>query len=236
MTQPFRPDELLGPDGSADPAELAAALDVARQIERTVGSDGVRPTPGFSDRVMAAVATQPAPRRSRLAALAGVLRVAVQTTVNANRPPLVRARALAIVLAALLALGSIGGAATLAAAGALNLFQPHPSSGPLFTPHPQLSPSHDPNETNDPGRTTEPTEPTETAEPGETPEPTEPTETAEPGDTPEPGASDHSGNDGGGDGGGSGGDGGGTATPRPSHSHEPRETPEPTETPAPSDN
>jgi hypothetical protein len=224
VTQPFRPDELTGADGAADQADLAAALDVARLIERSVGADGVRPTPGFSDRVMAAVATQPAPHRSRLAALAGVLRMAVQTTLNANRPPLARARALAIVLAALIALGSIGGAATLAAAGALNLFQPHPSSGPLLTPHPQLSPSHDPNETHDPGRSPEPTE---SVGPSETPEPTE---TSEPGDTPEPTASDHHG---GSDG---SGDGGGKGTPGPSRTLEPRETPEPTGSPEPSDN
>ena len=224
MTQPFRPDELAGSEGPVDPADLAAALDLARLIERSVGADGVRPTPGFSDRVMAAVATQPAPRRSRLAAIVGGLRLAVQTALNANRPPLVRARALAIVLAALIALGSIGGAATLAAAGALNLFQPHPSSGPLLTPHPQLSPSHDPNATHDPGRTPEPTE---SVGPSEAPEPTE---TSEPGDTREPSASDHHG---GSDG---SGDGGGKDTPGPSGTPEPRDTPEPTGSPEPSDN
>jgi len=229
VTRPFRPDELSGIDGPADPADLAAALGTGRLIERTVGADGVQPTPGFSDRVMAAIASEPAPTRNRLAMLAGAFRLTWQTVLSANRPPMVRARALAIVLGALIALGSIGGAATLAAAGALNLFQPHPSSGPLLTPHPQVSPSHDPGETHEPERTSEPSE---TVEPSETPEPSE---TAEPGDSPEPQASDQprgSGGDGGGDGGGGGS---GKATPGPGHTSEPRETPEPTESPEPSD-
>lgn len=233
MTRPFRPDELTGSDQPADSAELAAASEVARLIERRLGTDGVRPTPGFSERVMAAVAAQPAPRRSRLAILAGALRMTWQTALSANRPPLVRARALAIVLAALVALGSIGGAATLAAAGALNLLQPHPTVAPLVIPHPQPSHSPEPAQTQDPRRSPEPSQ---AVGPAETPEPAE---TAEPGETPEPSASDHSG---GGDGsGGGGGDGGGggsgsKATPGPGHTPEPRETPEPPETPEPSDN
>ena len=66
MTGPFRPDELRGPTESDDPAELAAALEAARLLERAVGADGVRPSPDFTSRVMAAVVAQPAPRRSRL--------------------------------------------------------------------------------------------------------------------------------------------------------------------------
>ncbi len=225
MTRPFRPDELTGSDQPADPAELAAASDVARLIERRLGTDGVRPTPGFSDRVMAAVATQPAPRRSRLAVMAGALRTTWQTALSANRPPLVRAKALAIVLAALIALGSIGGAATLAAAGALNLLQPHPTLEPVVTPNPQPSRSPEPVQTQDPRRSPAPTE---IVGPAATPEPTE---TSEPGDTPEPSTSDHSGGGDGSSGGGGGGDGsgGGKATPDPGRTAEPHQTPEPTE-------
>ena len=223
MTQPIRPDELSALDGQGDPAELAAALGTARLIERTAGADGVRPTPGFSDRVMAAIAGEPLPRRNRLVALAGLFRLTWQTMLSANRPPMVRARALAIVLGALIALGSLGGAATLAAAGALNLFQAHPSSGPSQLPHPQVSPSPDPTQTHEPEHTSAPSE---TPEASESPEPTE---TAEPGDSPEPAASDHprpSGGDGG---------GGGKATPRPSHTPEPVHTPEPSHSPEPTE-
>lgn len=228
MTRPFRADELSSAEAPGDPAELAAAVEVARLIERTVGADGVLPTPGFSDRVMAAVATQPAPRRSHLAALSGAIRATWQTALSANRPPLVRAKALAIVLVVLVALGSIGGAVTLAAAGALNLFQAHPSSGPLITPGPQPKASPDSTETRNPDASPEPTE---TVGPGETPEPSETVESSE---TSELGGSDNPG--GGGGGGGDGGSGSGSkATPRPGRTTEPTETPEPTETANPSD-
>jgi hypothetical protein len=218
MNRPFRTDELSGPDAPGDPAELAAALEVARVFERSVGVDGVRPTPGFSDRVMAAVALEPAPRRSRLAVLLGALRSTWQTVLNANRPPLVRAQALAIVLVVMIALGSIGGAATLAAAGALNLFQAHPTSGPLITPVPQ--PRVSPDSTEAPKSSKSP-EPTESVGPVQTPEVSE---TPEPGETPEPTSSDRPG----------GGDGS-KATSGPGHTPEPTETPEPTDTPEPSD-
>ncbi len=220
MNTPFRPDELNGAETPVDSAELAAALAVARLIERTVRAAGVLPTPGFSDRVMSAVATEAAPHRSRLAALAGVLGAAWRTALSANRPPLVRARAMAIVLVAVLAVGSIGGGATLAAAGALNLFGPHPTTSPVITHEPGPSPNRRSPEPPNPGLSPSP----DRVGPSESPDPSE---TVEPSETPEPSSTD--------DGGGGSGGGGGAATPRPSGTHEPAETPEPSHTPEPSD-
>ena len=230
MTRPFHPDELRGRTGSDDPTELAAALEAARLLERAVGADGVRPSPDFTTGVMAAIASQPAPRRSRLALLAGMLQGAWRTALAAGQPPMIRARAIAIILVAVVALGSVGGAATLAAAGAIDLFGPHGTPTPLLSPGPTTRPTHEPSTSPNPGLTPEPTE---LESPGEPPEASE---TPEPGETPEPtGTDDHGG------GGGSGGDGGGSATPRPSRTPratdkpEPTETPEPTEAPEPSD-
>ncbi len=213
MTQPFRPGELSEPGAPDDAAELATALEMARLIERSVGADGVRPSPGFSDRVMAEVASQPAPHQRGLAIFLAAARTMWQTALNVKQPRLVRARALAVLLAALLVLGSMGGAATLAAAGALNLFASQPSSGPVTTSVPERNPSPRPTR-----RTTKSPEPTEEVGPGDTPEASE---------TPEPGASDD-------DGAGSGG-GDGTVSPWPSRTPEPDDTPKPGSTPEPSD-
>ena len=59
----FDPSELSG-GGEPEPstAELADALAVARDLESLSAEPGVRPTAGFEDRVMAAIATEPAPR------------------------------------------------------------------------------------------------------------------------------------------------------------------------------
>ena len=88
---------------------------------------------------MTAVAAQPVPRRSRIGLLARTLQGAWRTALAVGQPPMIRARALAVVLVAVLALGSFGGAVTLAAAGALDLFGPHPLPTPLLHPR-----AHDP--------------------------------------------------------------------------------------------
>ena len=66
MTGPqrrFDPAELRIP-GEPDPtlAEQADALATARDLEALALDSGVRPTDGFEDRVMAAIAAEPAPR------------------------------------------------------------------------------------------------------------------------------------------------------------------------------
>ena len=55
MTGPFRPGEL---DSAGEPLRLveqAQALSAARELEAAAMAADVRPTPGFSERVMAAV-------------------------------------------------------------------------------------------------------------------------------------------------------------------------------------
>ena len=59
----FDPAELREP-GEPDPsvAELADALAAARELEALASEAGIRPSDGFEDRVMAAIAAEPAPR------------------------------------------------------------------------------------------------------------------------------------------------------------------------------
>jgi hypothetical protein len=215
MTRPLRPEEIDGPGGGGAAGD-ADALAIARLLERAVAADDVRPTTDFNARVMAAVALEAAPRRSYRLLVGGAIHSAWQTALGANYPPLMRARAVALLLIVALVIGSLGGAATLAAAGAIQLFEPHPSSGPVVSPLPSQAPG-----------------PGITQEPGETPEPSE---TVEPSETPEPTASDDHGGGGGGGSGGGDGSGSGKATPRPTRTPWPADTPEPTETPEPSDN
>jgi hypothetical protein len=223
MTRPLRPEEIDGPGGGGAAGD-ADALAIARLLERAVAADDVRPTTDFNARLMAAVALEAAPRRSYRLLVGGAILSAWQTALGANYPPLMRARAVALLLIVALVIGSLGGAATLAAAGAIQLFEPHPSSGPVVTPAPPPQASPLPSQAPGPGIT---------QEPGETPEPSE---TVEPSETPEPTASDDHGGGGGGGSGGGDGSGSGKATPRPTRTPWPADTPEPTETPEPSDN
>ncbi len=59
----FHPAELRV-SGETDPtvAESANTLSMARDLEALAANDGIRPTDGFEDRVMAAIAAEPAPR------------------------------------------------------------------------------------------------------------------------------------------------------------------------------
>ena len=226
MTQPFRPGELDGLGDQARPDEVADAVRLAQLIERTVTVDDVRPTADFADRVMAALATEPTPRRSRLAAFAIAIGAAWQTATSANRPPLVRARAVAILLAVVVLAASLGGAASLAAAGAYQLLRPNPSTGPVISPLP--GPSARPSASPTPAPSLEPR-----PSPSPATDPSAPPSAAtEPVDTAEPTASDRHGGGGGGDGGGGGS---GKPTPTPGRTPRPTKTPEPTETPEASD-
>jgi hypothetical protein len=219
MSRPLRPDELGIPGPGDDFSELTGALAAARLLEGGLSADGVQPSPDFAARVMAAVAAEPAPRRGVLAGLIGAFRSAWRSALAANQPPLLRARAIAVVLVAILALGSLGGAATLAAASALDLLGPHPSPSPLVSPVP--TPGASPS-------------PSTSPRPGVTPEPTE-LVTPEASETPEPGKTPEASDDHGGGGGGHVGGGGGGSTPRPTETPRSTQTPKPTETPEASD-
>jgi uncharacterized membrane protein YgcG len=211
----FDPEELRATGTTGDPgatdAELADALSMARELETMSASDLTQPTADFEDRVMAAIATESAPRvvirpRSavrggRVGAIALAVRESWAVAFSGGRPVAVRAQAFAIVLVAVLAVG------LLTTAGALTvgaLLQGRATPPPTNAPPPTFLPTP----TNPPAISPGPTvavspSPTETAEPTETPEPTE---TARP-----TGTDDHGGGSGGNSGpggGGSGSDGG----------------------------
>ncbi len=218
----FDPSELVAPGEPALPvAEQADALLAARDLETLAANDLIRPTEGFEDRVMAAIATEPAPRLvvrpasavrgGRLGAFLIAVRESWGVASTGGRPLAVRAQALAFVVLVVVAAGSM---TTVAAVGVGSLLA---NRGPAATDAPpsiQPAPteSAEPSETPAPTESAEPSEtpaPTETAEPSETPEATE---TAEPGETPRA-----------------------TRTPRPTKTPEATETPEPGETEEPSD-
>ena len=131
MTGPsrrFDPSELRTP-GAAEPsaAELAEALGAARDLEALAASEGIRPTEGFDDRVMAAIALEPIPRAvvtggsvargTAAGAFLYAVRNAWRVGSTGDRPFAVRAQALAFVLVVLLAAGSLAGAGVIAVAG-----------------------------------------------------------------------------------------------------------------------
>ena len=207
----FDPSELRMP-GEPGPsaAEMADALAIARELEAMATVDGIRPTDGFADRVMSAVANEPAPRlilRPKTASPVGwaaafvvALRDAWGVATTGGRPIAVRAQAIGFVLLVVLAAGSLTGVAAIGAGGFLTS-NPSPSVAPTATPLPSATPSAPatpaPSVSPDPSAEP-PAEPTETPD-RETPRATRtnrPGETAEPTETPE--ASDDHGAAGGG--------------------------------------
>jgi hypothetical protein len=101
---------------------------------------------GFGDRVMAALADDPAPsatgfllplrRVGLLPGLPASFRQAFVATRGSGRPLLARAAALAYVLVLAIAALSVTGAASLGAAGALGLLGPRATPSPLATTPP----------------------------------------------------------------------------------------------------
>ena len=235
----LRPDEL----GAGDPAETAAALSTAGIIASAIDEGPTHVLPGFADRVMAAIADEPAPApagfltpmRSRglLAGFAASIRLAWAAMQRPGRPPLGRAAALAYVLAIALAGTALAGVATLGVAGALGIVVPHqPQATPTALPSELSAPqSSVPPASESEGPETEPTEDA-TREPGATDDHGGGSGGAQPsedsgGDNSGPGST--SGSDGG-SGGSSEDGGGGASTPRPSATARPTETPKPTST------
>jgi hypothetical protein len=243
MSGPFRPSELTGADrelGSA--AEQADLLAVARELESLAAIGDIRPTDGFEARVLAAIASEPLPRptaaaglaarRGRLGAMLAALRDTWRVAWRGGRPAAVRAQAMAFVVVAVVAAGSLGGLAAVGALGLLEQASPVPVVSPLLTPgpssHPSLEPLTSPSPSASPETTLGPSpsgpddsSTTATPEPTKTPRATatsgstetphasaspvrtpEATETPHPSGTPEP-SDDH------------GGGGGGVETPKP---------------------
>jgi uncharacterized membrane protein YgcG len=219
--------------------EERIAADQARELEAMTMSitSAVKPSEGFADRVMEAIADEPLPQPVRafgLALLGGHLRAAAsavgdawRTISSAPAPMVVRAQALALVLVVLVGSVALAGGATVGAFGVLNGTPPTP--GPsvpppsLEIPSPSPSPSREsaPIETPGESSTAEPTdtpEATETPDANETNIPTVRPRTATPTAT--------------GDHGGGGGSGSGSGTG--SGSGDGGQTPSPTETDGPS--
>ena len=220
----FRPDELAGsadlPPGGERPADQAGLLATARELEWLAAADDIGPAEGFEDRVMAAIAREPAPRplaaatraarRGRplaiLASLGDLWRVAW----SGGRPLAVRAPAMAIVVLLLAGAVGLGGLGTAAALGLLGPREPAaPTPAPIVTPSPSPLPAATPS----PPATASPTaspsrSPGSTATPSPSPI-SSPGESSEPAETPE------------------------AESPRPTETPEPTRTPRPTETPEP---
>lgn len=218
----FDPSELVTPGESGPPAsEQADAMLAARDLEVLAANDLIRPTEGFEDRVMAAIATEPAPklvvrpasavRGGRLGAFLIAVRESWGVASTGGRPTAVRAQALAFVLLVVLAVGTMTTVAAVGVGSFLTNRGPGPTdAAPSFQPVATESP-----ESSEGPEASNSTEPSETAEPSETPEATE---TAEPGETEKPGETPRA-----------------TRTPRPTRTPKPNQTAEPTETPEGSD-
>ena len=230
MTGPIRrfdPSELAG-GGDPEPstAELADALAVARELESLTAEPGIRPTAGFEDRVMAAIAAEPAPRLvirpgsavrgGRAGALLLAIRDSWGIATTGGRPMAMRAQALAFVFLAVVAVGALTGVGAMTVGSLLGRGPvPSPTIAPGPTIEPSASPSGLPSGSPSPSGPVPSTSPgpSDSPEPGETASPTattRPGQTARPGETPRP-----------------------TETPKPGETPRPTRTPRPTETPKP---
>ena len=234
MTGPRRVDS--GELGADRPDELDDALTTAVWLEAAMPDAPVRPTVDFADRVMAAIEREPTPARAGflspvrrqgfVAGFLGSLRQAWASAFTGGRPALVRASALAYVLAVVIGGTALAGAATISVGSALGIIGPSATQS-------QAPATPAPFDLNRPSGL-------------EPPESDSPEASEEPGDSGSPEASDDHGG-GGPDasddhGGGSpeasddhGGDGSGSddqesPTPKPSRTPHPSETPEPSET------
>jgi hypothetical protein len=175
----FDPSELRDGDPAANgDAAAAELLVVARELEAFARSESVAPSMDFEDRVMAALADEPPPRpvaAGGILGLVGVVRDAWRLTWSGGRPLAVRAQALAFVLLAAVALGSVGSLAAVGVGGLLSS-DPTPSVTPVPSPSPSpsimpsLSPSPSPSVSPTPSAS--PSASSTTVVPSETPEAT----------------------------------------------------------------
>ncbi len=228
----FNPSELLGgTDQPPTEAELADAYAAARALEAHASADRIGPTEGFEDRVMAAIATEPAPRvvlrpgpavrGGRPAAFLIALRDSWAIATGRGRPVAVRAQALGFLLVVVVAAGSLG---TVAAVGVGSLLEarqtPPPSVQPISTTSPSAEPLASPSPSPSPSPTSSPSP---SVEPSSSPTTTpEATETNEAGETEDPTETPDATDDGAGS--------SSTETPEATDDSEPDDTPKPGET------
>lgn len=182
MTGPgrrFDPAELLDDEGTRTAADVLDTADIARELELVAGREA-GPGEHFTDRVMAAIATEPTPqptiafglalRAGRARAALGAIGDSFRVAFSGGRPLAVRGQALALVFVVLVGVLGTGGGAAI---GAARLLAPDATPTPTPTEEPVPSPTPEP--TPSPTPTPTPTDspaPTPTAEPTETAEPT----------------------------------------------------------------
>lgn len=140
-----------------DDAATNALADMTARLERLAQETSPRPSPGFADRVYAAIAAEPMPvptaaasraiRHGSAIGLLAALRDSLRVAFGGRRPAAARAGALALLLAAAITSLSFGGAVAVGAAAILR-------SPPHTTPHrvpvaasPSPSPSPSPSAT-----------------------------------------------------------------------------------------
>ena len=175
---PFGSDDLPTSDEADD---LVTSLAMGRDLEAMAAEPLPAPDDDFATRVMAAIAQEPVPqpaivagsavRAGRPLAVLAALGDAWRVAVSGGRPAGVRLQALAMVLVAAVAIGSILSAGGLAVVGALGWFDapapiveptpsPSPSVAPSLSPSPPPvvapTPSPTPTDTNEPERTNGP--------------------------------------------------------------------------------
>lgn len=246
----FEPAEL----GTTDPADLADALESARRLEASIEEMPIATGASFSDRVMAALADEPAPtstgflaplrRRGVVRGLGASVRQAWASIGTPGRPTFARAAALAYVLVIAIAGTSLAGAATIGVAGAFGMIGPHqPQPTPTMP-----APSRAPDATQRPSVESEPDGPEASEDQSDGPDATDDHGGgggSEPSDDNGGGSSSGGSRGGGSDDGRGGGDdnsatgspddggdgsddGGGSSTPGPSQTPRPTGTPGPT--------
>jgi hypothetical protein len=185
-------------------------MSIARELESLAAGDAVRPSVGFDDGVMAAIALEPPPRLVVRRASAGrrgmvseflvALGEAWRVASTGGRPVSVRAQALGFVLVVLVA----GGALTTAAAVGVGAFlQGNGQATPSLRQAPTIGPT-----------TLQTTEPSVSPVPDDSAGPSESPEASEPAEAPEATATPKAGE-----------------TAKPAGTLRPTRTPRPTETP-----
>lgn len=206
-TGSFRPDELVDGDARIPDSERAESYAAARELEQAITGSDVHPSAGFTNRVMAAVALEPAPRptgflaplraRHSLAGLVASVKAAWAVAMGGGgRPAGARGLALAYVLAVMLVGASLTGVAAFRTGTALHLITPdHTPQPTIHTPGPTPSPDEstdgtEPNDSDHPEGSNEPSESsggTESSEPGES---DHPEDSSDPGTSQSPEESD----------------------------------------------
>ena len=141
----FDPSELANgePGGNGD-AAAAELLVIARDLEAFARSESVTPSIDFEDRVMAAIADEPPPRpisSHGVAGLVALVRDSWRLAWSGNRPMAVRAQALAFVLLAAVALGSVVSLGAVGVGRLLSQAEPPPTVAPAPVPTPTPSPT-----------------------------------------------------------------------------------------------